>query len=71
MPDHTTQQITRTVVITGGTRGIGRAICLAFAGPDTRIYFNYSSSVDAAAEIEKIIGEAGGFAKGMQVDIMS
>lgn len=67
MPD----QITRTVVITGGTRGIGRAICLAFAGPDTRIYFNYSSSSVAAAEIEKVIGEAGGFAKGMQIDIMS
>lgn len=71
MPDHITDKTTRTVVITGGTRGIGKAICLAFATPDTRIYFNYSSSVSAAQELEKIIEDAGGFAKGVQVNVTS
>ncbi len=71
MTDRISDRIIRTVVITGGTRGIGRAITLAFARPDTRVYFNYSSSAQAAAELERIIVEAGGFAKGMKVDIMS
>jgi len=59
----------RTVVVTGGSRGIGRAICLAFARSDTRIYFNYSSAAEAALETEKQVREAGGNAIGMQVNV--
>ena len=67
----------RTVVVTGGSRGIGRAICLSFAGPDTRIYFNYFSPVDpeaekvAADETEKLVADAGGWAKGLSVNVAS
>lgn len=61
----------RTVVVTGGTRGIGKAICLAFAVPGTNVYFNYSSASDAAFETERMIMEAGGYAKGMQVNVCS
>jgi 3-oxoacyl-[acyl-carrier protein] reductase len=71
MPDHIAEKTTRTVVITGGTRGIGKAICLAFAAPDTRIYFNYASSASAAEELEKTIKDAGGFAKGIKADVTS
>ncbi len=67
MPDQTS----RTIVVTGGSKGIGRAICLAFAQPGTRVYFNFSSSVDAAVETEKLVDDAGGFAKGMRVDVSS
>jgi 3-oxoacyl-[acyl-carrier protein] reductase len=73
MPDNNK----RTVVITGGSRGIGRAICLAFAGPDTQIYFNYFSPGDPAAEeaeadrTETLTAGAGGRAKGVSVNVVS
>ena len=59
----------RIVVVTGGSRGIGRAVCLAFADPDTKIYFNFVSSDTAAEETERLVSEAGGSATGKQVDI--
>jgi len=59
----------KTVVVTGGSRGIGRAICLAFAGHGTHIYFNYASAGDAAAETEKMIAAAGGTGTGVQVNV--
>lgn len=64
----------RIVVITGGSRGIGRSICLAFAGDDTLIYFNYySPDPDAeavfAAETEKLAEEKGGSAKGIFANV--
>ena len=69
--------IKRTVVITGGSRGIGRAICLALAGPDARIYFNYFSPGNeaiekaAADETEKLVAAAGGSAEGFSVNVAS
>jgi 3-oxoacyl-[acyl-carrier protein] reductase len=66
-----TDSAKRTIVVTGGTRGIGRAICIAFAGPETNVYFNYSSAVSAAFETEELVAKAGGLAKGMQVNVGS
>jgi len=61
----------RTVVVTGGSRGIGRAICLALGGPDTHVFFNYVSREDAAIETEKLVGAAGGTATGMRANVAS
>jgi 3-oxoacyl-[acyl-carrier protein] reductase len=61
----------RIVWVTGGSRGIGRAICIAFAGADTHVYFNFSSAGDAGAETERQVAEAGGSATGVQVDVAS
>ena len=61
----------RTILVTGGSRGIGRGICRAFAGSGNRIYFNYASAAEAAAETEKLIAEAGGKGTGMQVNVAS
>ena len=61
----------RIVWVTGGSRGIGRAICMAFAGANTHVYFNVSAASDAAAVTEKQVAEAGGTATGVQVDVAS
>jgi 3-oxoacyl-[acyl-carrier protein] reductase len=61
----------RIVWVTGGSRGIGRAICMAFAGANTHVYFNFSAASDAAAVTEKQVAEAGGTATGVQVDVAS
>lgn len=58
------KQNKRIVVVTGGSRGIGRTICISLAAPDTDIYFNYFNPIDpdaeiaAAAETEKLVADA-------------
>lgn len=66
-----TEAIKRSVVITGGSKGIGRAIALAFAKPDTKIFFNYSSDAAAAEETRELIAAAGGTATGLRADVSS
>jgi 3-oxoacyl-[acyl-carrier protein] reductase len=57
------------IVVTGASKGIGRAICRAFAGPDRDIYFNYASDSAGAEETLKLITEAGGQGKYFQVNV--
>lgn len=66
-----TDSVKRTILVTGGSRGIGRGICLAFAHADNHIFFNYSSAGEAAAQTERLVAEAGGTATGMQVNVAS
>ena len=61
----------RTILVTGGSKGIGRAICLALAGSDSRVYFNYSSDSAAAGKTEELVAAVGGRAKGIQADVAS
>jgi 3-oxoacyl-[acyl-carrier protein] reductase len=61
----------RVVVVTGGSRGIGRAICVALSAPGTRVCFNYSSNLEAAETTARAIEAAGGRAEFQQVDVAS
>ena len=56
----------KTAIITGATRGIGRGIALEFAKQGAHVAFTYSSSVDAANDLEKELSSLGIKAKGYQ-----
>ena len=40
----------KTVVVTGGSRGIGRAVALAFAGQGAEVAVIYGGNIKAAEE---------------------
>lgn len=54
----------KTAIITGGSRGIGRGIAEVFAKQGANVAFTYSSSVEAANELEKELNALGVKAKG-------
>lgn len=45
----------RVAIVTGGSRGIGRAIVLEFASQGANVAFNYLTSKNAAEEVKKEI----------------
>jgi 3-oxoacyl-[acyl-carrier protein] reductase len=59
----------KTVLISGATRGIGRAIAIELAGQGASISFNYLKSSKEANALEKEIEQMGSKAKAFQVDI--
>lgn len=56
-------------LVTGGSRGIGRAIVQRLAADGARVVFNFARSVDQAAEVEQAVRDAGGQAHGVRVDL--
>ncbi len=56
-------------IVTGGSRGIGRAIVLKLASLECHVAFNYHSSKDAAASLEKEVRAMGVKCLSKQVDI--
>lgn len=59
----------RVAVVTGGSRGIGRAVALELAARGAAVVVNYHKSPDAANEVVKKIEEAGGKAAAFQADV--
>jgi NAD(P)-dependent dehydrogenase (short-subunit alcohol dehydrogenase family) len=49
----------RTILVTGGTRGIGRAISLRFARAGARVFANYLRNEKAAVQLTEIAGQEG------------
>ncbi len=59
----------KTAVVTGASRGIGRAIALAFAKQGANLVLNYNSNEIAAKEAVAAIEEVGGRAIAVQADV--
>ena len=61
----------RYALITGASRGIGRAIAIELAKDGCSILLNYKSNHAAAQEAKRLIEEAGGEAELMPFDVSS
>lgn len=59
----------KVAIVTGGSRGIGRAISLRLAAMGAMVYVNYVSRPDAADETRKLIEDKGGKAAIIQFDV--
>jgi NAD(P)-dependent dehydrogenase (short-subunit alcohol dehydrogenase family) len=59
----------RIVLVTGGSRGLGRAMVVAFARDGARVAFNYSSSDADAAATVAAVETAGGFARAYRCSV--
>ncbi|WP_186086924.1 SDR family oxidoreductase [Burkholderia gladioli] len=62
---------TRAAIVTGGSRGIGRAIATRLAADGFAVVVNYASNAAAAQETVGAIVEAGGTAIAVQGDVAS
>ena len=51
------EKLTRAAVVTGGSRGIGRAVCLALAKQGCNVVVNYCHGEAAAAETAALCKE--------------
>jgi 3-oxoacyl-[acyl-carrier protein] reductase len=60
----------KTAVITGGSRGLGRALCLEFAAQGADVAFNYSSDAGGAEETLAAIEGAGRRGLAFQVSVL-
>ena len=59
----------RRALVTGGSRGIGRAICIELARAGASVAVNYNASEDAAREVVAAIEAGGGTATALAGDI--
>lgn len=61
----------RTVLVTGSSRGLGRAMALEFGARGYRVAVHYGSKADAAQEVVREIEAAGGQAAAFGADVAS
>lgn len=62
-------EITKTAIVTGGSRGIGQAISLRLAADGFAVVVNYAGNVSKAQETVSAIQAAGGKAIAVQGDV--
>jgi 3-oxoacyl-[acyl-carrier protein] reductase len=59
----------QVALVTGGSRGIGRAIARHLARAGARVYVNFVRDAAAAAETVRLVAEEGGVAELVQYDV--
>lgn len=59
----------KIALVTGGSRGIGRAIAIAFGEAGAHVIVNYRSGEAEAASVVEAITSAGGKAEALQFDV--
>lgn len=59
----------RVAIVTGASRGIGRAVAEELARRGAKVVVNYNSSATAAEEVVRSICDAGGEATALQADV--
>jgi 3-oxoacyl-[acyl-carrier protein] reductase len=69
LPQNQQRLLGKIALVTGASRGIGRAIALALATEGASIAVNYASSSSAADEVVGIIEAAGGSAIALKADV--
>jgi 3-oxoacyl-[acyl-carrier protein] reductase len=60
----------RAAMVTGGSRGIGRAMCLALATDGVSVIVHYNTNANAALEVVEQIAQAGGMASALQANLV-
>ncbi len=60
---------TRIAIVTGGSRGIGKAICKELARQGAVVYINFVSNEDAARGVQSEIADSGGRAELLPFDV--
>jgi 3-oxoacyl-[acyl-carrier protein] reductase len=69
LPENLQHLKDRVAVITGASRGIGKAAALALVSQGAKVVINYARSIDAAEATVKEITNAGGEAIALQADV--
>ena len=67
MAEYTEKQV---AVVTGASRGIGRAVALELAAKGIFVIINYNGSADRAEKVKKEIEENGGCAEALQWNVV-
>ena len=56
-------------LVSGGSRGIGRAICVKLAQQGFHVIINYNNNREAAMETQQLVEEVGGSAELLPFDV--